>query len=843
MAIFSRRKSTKKPSVEEEKKSQRVSPAVKKPPQSKHVHVPQHAAADSQNVRTPSAKPARPDMHELVRREMTAPGSDKFMAPKLKANRSWSAGDLTIASMMGQPLEKGPARHSSRHSSFNSGHRRQAYRSNTSLARSPLSNTIVEEDLSETTDESPAGSASSSDDGLEMKHSQPRSGASPMKASSTKSMPELVSEPPTDTLTTLRPNPPIKDKVDSFVGMPTGKTATAAVPPSAQEHVEKSSPASKELPTTLSPSFDLDLGLPPKSPTIDLLIESPKDDWFAENSRSSEAFQTGVLDDPKVQQWKAEEESKADPMPKPPTELSRDQNQTAETSPMPESCASSLAPESQADVAIDKSSLLESSASSIDLRTLSRSPRQSGISVSAPTSRSSSLVRSEHHEYIVRQANAYNTVLGHLYPGGRSVASPPDSMRHLHQSQRLSSQPEPQEGRRQSNSISSESARSQWISPPMQEADASSARVDMVMNRGRQLLEPERSQSSQRRVSSSPYRGSSDGIVHVSRYPSSRRASSISGSSPSLSELTHEESYFQPQQDTQPMQPPPIPMASKPRFVPTYVQPNHNPRPSMQRHNTTDVYSHTIQTPDLSYINYSKQISYTRRESFDSYSRGPDTRRSSAIDDRIAIAHMDSSYRQSRTDLCPNENADYNSHTSLRNSRSHISLPARSHTSLADQRSISSSKHYASSISESTSDSNIGRAYSMSSASYRRSGEGNANTDSDMSSLFSPSINNDPQGKPAQVLGGENKAGGSKCPPAPLKERPLLVTEFLMSDTPMVTRLEYPPSPTRVPGSEASSVGEKGKKFLDMPRGTPKRKPSSSFLGKLRRKKSVLGAY
>lgn len=83
-------------------------------------------------------------MRELVRREMTAPGGNKLLAPQLKANKSWSAGDLTIASIMEQPINMGPARHSSRHSSFNSAHRRPQYRTTTSsLRRSPLANTIV----------------------------------------------------------------------------------------------------------------------------------------------------------------------------------------------------------------------------------------------------------------------------------------------------------------------------------------------------------------------------------------------------------------------------------------------------------------------------------------------------------------------------------------------------------------------------------------------------------------------------------------------------------------------------------------------------------------------------
>lgn len=136
MAIFGRKKSTKK--GEEEKKAQEVSPAMKNPLQSKYIHVPQHAAADSLSV---VKKAARPDMRELVRREMTAPGTDKLVAPKLKSNKSWSAGDVTIASILEQ-TDMGPARHSSRHS-LNSAHRRPPFRSSTSLARSPLSNTIV----------------------------------------------------------------------------------------------------------------------------------------------------------------------------------------------------------------------------------------------------------------------------------------------------------------------------------------------------------------------------------------------------------------------------------------------------------------------------------------------------------------------------------------------------------------------------------------------------------------------------------------------------------------------------------------------------------------------------
>ncbi|KAE9986100.1 hypothetical protein BLS_000033 [Venturia inaequalis] len=755
MSIFGRRKGAKKPE-EEEKKSPGVSPAVKKPLQSKYVHVPQHAAADSLSVITPSA---RPDMRELVRREMTTPGSNKPVRPTLKATKSWTSGDVSIASVMEKPLDKASARHSSRHSSYNSAHRRQPYRSNVSLARSPLSNTIVEEELSETTDESPTGSPSSSDDGLEAKNDQLKLDISSTKPSSIKSMPELVSEPLIENPTTLQPDPPKKDKVDSFVEMPIEQPPIAAISPSAQENVDESSPVTIKLSTPFSPDFDLERGIASKSPTIDVSIESPKDDWFAENSRVSRAFKTGFLDDSRVQQWKAEEDAKAPPVPEIPIEFSAmARNPVAETPSILESDASSLAPASQLDVPVDDSSMMESRASSIDLPPRSR--RRSDISVSAPNSRSSSLVRSEQHEYIVRQANAYNTVLGHLYPGASmqsTTTSPEDSERGPH--------------------------------------------------------------SFLQRVSSSLYRGSSDGIVHVSRYPSSRRAS-LSESSPTLDGNDHEDGYFPPHQDNENMKPPPIPLASKPRFVSTYVQPNQSPRANMQRSNNTDVYSHTSQASEWPYTNYSKQLSYARRESSDSYSRSSSTRRSSAMDDRITIAHMDSGYRQSRMDFPFNENAD-----------------SRSQFSFADQRSRASSitHAYSTSDADSSYDPHRGRTYSISSDSQGHSGKGHKYTNSDLSIFFpSPPVIHDPHRKLTQMLGSEYNPRGS------LSRERAPTRKFSRSESPMTRRVDYPPSPTLVPDSESGSVYEKGKKVLDMPRG-PRKMRSTTFMGRLRRKRSTVG--
>lgn len=708
------------------------------------------------------------------------------------------------------------------------------------------------------------------DDGLEMKREKSSLDAPSVKASSVKSMPELVPEPSTETSMTLQPNPPIKDKVDSVLDMRTEKSANTTISPSLQAYAERSSPASTKLPTIFSPSDDFDLRTAPKSPTIDVLIESPTDDWFSENSRPNHAFRAaGLSVEPVFKQWKAEEDIEASPLPESPT---LDQN------PVMGSYASSLAPEFQSDGPVDDSSLLESSASSIDLPAPPRARSRSACRDRAGNSRSSSLGPSD-PEYIARQANAYNTVLGHLYPGGRPVASTPDSTRHLHQSQRLSHQPQPREGRRQSRSVSRESTpqpqrlsqqaqpydgghqstsvspeptQSQWTPRPMQQADASFARVDMVMNRGRQTLnlhsptidmqaptsqpqeQEQGSHSSQRWVSSSPYQGASDGIVHVSRYPSSQSAS-ICEPSPALGESQHEENYFPPQQETQPMQPPPIPLASKPRFVSTYIQPGHDLRPTMQRHHTTDVYGHTTPTPDSSFTNYNKQIPNSR-QSFDSYPRVADAGRSTAIDGRIAIAHLDSSYRQSKTDLFLKEHADSSS-----------PKDARSHLSLADYSSLSGSQYHAYSTSEahSTPKLNLGRAYSMSSASPNLSGIGQADTGSPLSPLFPPSpVKTNPDRKLAQVLGSEYRAGGPQSPPAPLNERPLLLSEFLGGEeSPMVTRLEYPPSPPFVPDSEASSVSGaswKGKKVLDMPRGTIKKK--QSFMGGFLRKKSSMAA-
>jgi hypothetical protein len=138
MAIFGRRKKSKK-AVDEAKP---VEPIVAvKPEQSKYVHVPSHAAADSLNV---VVLPTKPDMRQLVREQMMGTG-DKFVVPRLKSNHTWSAGDISIASILEQPLELSPLRKSTRHSSFNSSNRRPPFRTSTSFAkaRSPLSNIIV----------------------------------------------------------------------------------------------------------------------------------------------------------------------------------------------------------------------------------------------------------------------------------------------------------------------------------------------------------------------------------------------------------------------------------------------------------------------------------------------------------------------------------------------------------------------------------------------------------------------------------------------------------------------------------------------------------------------------
>lgn len=139
MAIFGRLRSA-KGLANEEKGPKAASSTVVKSEQPKYVCVPVHASAASLNV---IVLPANLDMRAQVRQQMI--GTDKFIAPRLESNQTWSAGDFSMASILEQGLELGPARKSTRHSSFNSSNRRPPFRSSTSLARtrSSLSNTIV----------------------------------------------------------------------------------------------------------------------------------------------------------------------------------------------------------------------------------------------------------------------------------------------------------------------------------------------------------------------------------------------------------------------------------------------------------------------------------------------------------------------------------------------------------------------------------------------------------------------------------------------------------------------------------------------------------------------------
>ncbi|QDS74999.1 hypothetical protein FKW77_005563 [Venturia effusa] len=762
MAIFNRRKSEKKPGVQE-KKSPVVSPIEKQTPHPKYVHVPQHAAADSLNVKVPTA---RPDMRELVRREMTAPGTSKLVAPKLKSTNSWSAGDLTIATI----LEQGPARHSSRHSSFNAAHRRPTYRSSTSLGRSPLSNIIVEEELSETTGDTPAESTSSSDDGLEMKHGKSKLHVPAKEASAAKPTPELVSEPLAETSKALQLNPPITDKVDSFVDLPSEGSPVATVSPSADAYVRKSSPNLEERPTTPDRSLHLDLAIPPKSPTIDVFIESPKDDWFAENSRISRAF----LENSAAEE--AQEELHAPSIPKDSIEIPVESKAATDQSPMLESCATSLATGSQSEAPVNDSSVLESCASSMDL--LQTPPASRGRlrqSESVDDGRSSSLGRAEHNEYIARQANAYNTVLGHLYPAGRSVTSPPDSMRHLHQSQRVSNQSPSRDGCRESLSVLQEST----AQPPRL---AHQAQLHEGSRRSPSVSSGSPSQS--RRLSQ-----------QTQRYEGRRQSNSIS------SESSH--SLWVPYHTQQ----------ADASFARVDMLMN---QAGTQRFNTMIFHGHVSQTPEPSFVDYSGGIAFTRHGSFDSSSRVSDSRCMTATDDRLAAAQIESTYRQSAIDLFLNENTDSSSHCSRNDSESTVSMN--------DSGYASNSKYHTYSTSDSNNQHDSQCAYSVSSASNSISGKSHAYTNSDVSSLFPPpQVPNDPHRKLAQVLGNDFRPEAPQSAPAPLKERPLLMTEFLRSEEPpMVTRLEYPPSPPPAP------------KDMNLPGAEPKKK--KSFMGRMRTK-------
>lgn len=190
------------------------------------------------------------------------------------------------------------------------------------------------------------------------------------------------------------------------------------------------------------------------------------------------------------------------------------------------------------------------------------------------------------------------------------------------------------------------------------------------------------------------------------------------------------------------------------------------------------------------------------------------------MDDRITIAHMDSGYRQSRMDFPFNENAD-----------------SRSQFSFADQRSRASSitHAYSTSDADSSYDPHRGRTYSISSDSQGHSGKGHKYTNSDLSIFFpSPPVIHDPHRKLTQMLGSEYNPRGS------LSRERASTREFSRSESPMTRRVDYPPSPTLVPDSESGSVYEKGKKVLDMPRG-PRKMRSTTFMGRLRRKRSTVG--
>lgn len=599
-----------------------------------------------------------------------------------------------------------------------------------------------------------------------MKHDHSKLKSEPKQHPFAQSMSELVSDPQIETSESLQPNHSAKerplDKVDSFLTMPTMRSSPPIMSQSQRVYADRSFPNVQNLPSIFHDN----------PPALDLAVKSSEEDWFTENSRVSTAFNKGLSEEIQVraQQWQVKDAKQVTP------------------------------PDPQVDLPMDPGPVLKSCEPLIELP--SRSRRRSEVSKSFDSAFSAG--RPE-HEYIARQANAYNTVFGHLYPEGKSVASLPDSTRHLHLSQRLSQQFQCYEGHRRSHSVSPEPNRPQW-NFPVQQADISGSRNDVQHNqqRGRQMLDMQarpgqhqlqelerRSHSSQRRVSPSPYPNTSDGTVHVSRYPSSRRAS-FGGVSPAYNEWEsqYQQDYFPPQQDVQPFpsKPPPIPLASKPRFVPTYVQPHSPQQASLQRHHTIDVYSQTSQSSDPSFTNYStNRISFTRHESYDSYTRASyihDNRRSTAIDDRIAIAHMDASYRQSKTEL------------------------TLDHT---DFQSLSGDDH---------------------SHSY-----------SDMS-LFPQPPNNDTNRKLNQILGSEYRNGGPSSPPVPLSERPMLPVESQVSSpmvapydqqqSPMVTRLEYPPSP--ITSSRASLMASTGKKVLNMPRSSPRKQ--KGFIGLLRNRKS-----
>jgi hypothetical protein len=532
--------------------------------------------------------------------------------------------------------------------------------------------------------------------------------------------------------------------------MPITRSPSPLMSQSQRAYAERSSPNLKTLPSIFQTN----------PPALDLAVKSSEDDWVLETSRVSRASTKSLSEEIKsrAQQWQAKDIDHA------------------------------ASPEGHINLPKDQSSLSDSRTSSIELPLRSR--RRSRICESFDST--SSADRSE-YEYIARQAEAYNTVLGHLYPEGKSVASLPDSTRHLHQSQRLFQFQS--YGSRRSSSVSPERNHPQW-NYPVHRADVSSARNDIshYQPRGGQMpnmqAHPEKdqfqdfdrgSQTPQRGVSASPYRSTPDRTIHVSRYPSRKRASS-DGKNPTYNdwESQYEQDYFSPQQDARPLSPEPplIPLESRRKSMPIYVQEHPSRRVSIQRYHTMDGYVQPNQVSEqTSSIYTSNRISFTTHESYDSYTRASyihDNRRSTAIDERIAIAHIDSSYRQSKINLT----LDYAE-------SQEVQEPSQD-----DQRH-----------------SHLG------------------------TSRFPQPPSNDSSRKLRQLLGSEYREGGPRSPPAPFSECLMLQ---MQSQSPIVTKLDQSPSPAAL--SRASSVASSGKKVLDMPRSSDRKK--KSFLGLLRKKKS-----
>jgi hypothetical protein len=236
------------------------------------------------------------------------------------------------------------------------------------------------------------------------------------------------------------------------------------------------------------------------------------------------------------------------------------------------------------------------------------------------------------HEHIARQTEAYNTVLSHLYPEGKSYVFPLDSTRHLHRSQRLSQQLK-LTGSRRNIYITLERNQTRR-NYPVQQADVSNYRneVQKDLQRERQIpnvqIRPEEGQfqdsvgsslPSSRRISASSYRNMPEGTVHVSRYPSPKHAS-FDGMALVENgwQWQSEQDYLMPQQDVQSF--PLDPLANQ-----AFKQP-------------FTIYS-------------GNRVSFTRHKSYDSHIRASfiqNHRHSIAIDDRVAKAHMEYSYRQSK---------------------------------------------------------------------------------------------------------------------------------------------------------------------------------------------------